>query len=167
MDPSPAPNAPALLPGQVRALLLDVDGVLTDGHLLLAEDGTESRRFHVHDGQGLALLRGSGVEVAVVSARRGGAAEARRRELGIAHMAFACADKYRSACALLETLGCAWAQTVCVGDDAADVPLLRAAALGVAVADARAQAIAAADWVTPSPGGRGAVRDVCGWILGA
>lgn len=154
-------------PGDVRLLLLDVDGVLTDGRLLLAADGAETRSFHVHDGQGLASLLAAGVQVAVLSARAGGAAEARLRELGVAEMAFGCADKFAAAEAMLARLGVGWEQTVCVGDDAGDAPLLRAAGLGVAVADARAPAREAADWTTPCAGGRGAVRDVCDWILGA
>ena len=154
-------------PREVRLLLLDVDGVLTDGRLALAEDGAETRSFHVHDGQGLAALLASGVQVAVLSARAGGAAEARLRELGVTEMAFGCADKFAAAEAVLARLGVGWEQTVCVGDDAGDAPLLRAAGRGVAVADARAPAREAADWITPCAGGRGAVRDVCDWILGA
>lgn len=167
MGSSTAPDtcSCSLAPHDVRLLLLDVDGVLTDGHLLLSEDGTEARRFHVHDGQGLVLVRNAGIEIGVISARKGGAAEARLRELGITHMEFSCSDKYRAATALLEKLRCTWEETVCIGDDIADTPLLRAAGCGVAVADARKSALECADWVTPNAGGHGAVRDVCDWIL--
>lgn len=154
-----------LAAADVRLLLLDVDGVLTDGHLLLQEDGSEIRRFHVHDGQGLVLLRDAGVAIGVISARRGGAAEARLRDLGITHMEFSSTDKLASAQTMLDQLDIRWEQTVAVGDDIGDVPLLAAAGCGVAVADARDAARQAADWVTPHAGGHGAVRDVCDWIL--
>ena len=154
-------------PEDVRLLILDVDGVLTDGHLHLSEDGTESKRFHVHDGQGLVLLLEAGIRIAVISARTSKATQRRLEDLGIRDVILGCPDKYAEACALVERLDCRWEQTVCVGDDVADVPLLEAAGMGVAVADARAPAREAADWVTPSPGGRGAVRDVCDWILQA
>ena len=152
-------------PEDVRLLILDVDGVLTDGRLYLSEDGAETKRFHVHDGQGLVLLREAGVRVAVLSARHSEAARQRLRELGIVEVVLGCGDKHAEACAVVERLGCRWEEVVCVGDDVTDVPLLEAAGMGVAVADARPQAREAADWVTPSPGGQGAVRDVCDWIL--
>ena len=152
-------------PEDVKLLILDVDGVLTDGRLYLSEDGSETKCFHVHDGQGLVLLHGAGVQVAVISARASEATRQRLRELETVEVRLGCDDKYAEACAVIERVGCSWEEVVCVGDDVADVPLLEAAGMGVAVADARPQARKVADWVTPSPGGRGAVRDVCDWIL--
>ena len=154
-------------PDDVRLLILDVDGVLTDGHLWLSEDGAESKRFHVHDGQGLVLLLEAGIQVAVISARASAATEQRLKELGIENIALGCSDKHSQACVVLEHLGLGWHETVCMGDDVTDVPLLEAAGMGVAVADARTPAQVVADWVTPHPGGKGAVRDVCDWILEA
>ena len=154
-------------PEDVRLLILDVDGVLTDGRLYLSENGLETRCFHAHDGQGLVSLLEAGVQVAVISGRADGAVARRLNELGIHEAVFDCADKYAEACSLLLRLGCSWHQTACMGDDIGDVPLLKAAGLGVAVANARIQARAVADWITPNPGGRGAVRDVCDWILQA
>ncbi len=153
-------------PEDVELLILDVDGVLTDGCLYLHGDGPESKCFHVHDGQGLVQVLQSGLNVAVISARKSDAVRQRLQELGVAEIHLGVNDKYTAACGVLERLGCAWAQTVCVGDDLGDLPLLEAAGFGVAVADAREPAQAAADWVTPHAGGRGAVRDVCDWILG-
>lgn len=152
-------------PEDAKLLILDVDGVLTDGRLYLSEDGSEAKCFHAHDGQGLVLLYDAGVQIAVISARKSEATRQRLEELGIVEVVLGCDDKYAEACAVIERLGCNWAEVVCVGDDVTDVPLLEAAGMGVAVADARAQAREAADWVAPSPGGRGAVRDVCDWIL--
>ena len=152
-------------PGDVRLLILDVDGVLTDGRLYLSEDGTETKCFHVHDGQGLVLLYDVDVQIAVISARASEATRQRLQELGIDEVILGCDDKYAEACAVIERLGCHWEEVVCIGDDVTDIPLLEAAGMGVAVADARPQVREAADWVTPSPGGRGAVRDVCDWIL--
>lgn len=152
-------------PRDVKLLILDVDGVLTDGRLHLSEDGTESKCFHVHDGQGLVLLVDIGVQVAVISARASRATQERLQELGIEEVILGCDDKYAEANALIQRLGFRWNEVVCMGDDIADVPLLEAAGLGVAVADARMEARQAADWITPNPGGMGAVRDVCDWIL--
>ena len=154
-------------PADVKLLLLDVDGVLTDGRLYLSEDGTEAKCFHVHDGQGLVLVLAAGIQVAVISARAGAMVQQRLRELGIREILLGCDDKPAAAETLLERLRCPWEHVVCVGDDLADVPMLEAAGFGVAVADARPPARAAADWITPNPGGRGAVRDVCDWILQA
>lgn len=153
-------------PRDVKLLILDVDGVLTDGRLYLSEDGTETKCFHVHDGQGLVLLYDIGVQVAVISARASQATQARLQELGIEEAILGCDDKYAEANALVRRLGFHWNEVVCIGDDVTDVPLLEAAGLGVAVADARVEARQAADWITPNPGGMGAVRDVCDWILG-
>lgn len=152
-------------PEDVKLLILDVDGVLTDGRLYLSEDGTEAKCFHVHDGQGLVLLYDVGVRIAVISARASEATQQRLQELEIGEVVLGCDDKYAEACAIIERLGCRWEEVVCVGDDVTDIPLLEAAGMGVAVADARPKVREAADWVTPSPGGRGAVRDVCDWIL--
>ena len=152
-------------PEDVKLLILDVDGVLTDGHLYLSEDGTETKCFHVHDGQGLVLLYDVSVQIAVISARKSDATRQRLQELEIGEVILGCDDKYAEACAVIERVGCTWEEVVCVGDDVTDIPLLEAAGMGVAVADARPQVREAADWVTPSPGGRGAVRDVCDWIL--
>ena len=152
-------------PKDVRLLILDVDGVLTDGRLILSEDGTEAKCFHVHDGQGLVLLSDIDVPIAVISARASEATRQRLLELGIGEVILGCDDKYAEACAVVERLGCRWEEVVCVGDDVTDIPLLEAAGMGVAVADARPEVRKIADWVTPHPGGRGAVRDVCDWIL--
>ncbi len=152
-------------PRVVKLLILDVDGVLTDGRLYLSDDGTETKCFHVHDGAGLVQMNKIGIRVAVISGRASPATEERLRELGIDNVILGCDDKYAAAHSLIQDYGFRWNEVVCVGDDEADVPLLEAAGLGVAVADSRLEARNAADWITPNPGGMGAVRDVCDWLL--
>lgn len=146
--------------GAVRLLVLDVDGVLTDGGLYYTEAGEGLKRFNVRDGLGIRLLMDNGVDVAVVSARASGALRRRCEELGIAHVRFGCRDKLGAVTALAEALGVALAEVAFIGDDLIDVPVLRAVGLGVAVADAHPAARAAARWVTALPGGGGAAREV-------
>ncbi len=154
-----------MTPEQVKVLILDVDGVLTDGRLYLSEDGTETKSFHVHDGQGLVDVLAAGIQIVVISSRPSAATHARLQALGIQEIHLDCSDKYARACEVLERLDYRWEQAVCLGDDRGDVPLLQAAGMGVAVADARNPAREVADWVTPHAGGQGAVRDVCDWLL--
>lgn len=143
---------------RVRLLLLDVDGVLTDGSILYADDGTELKRFHVRDGSGIKLWREAGHEVAIISGRTSAATVRRATELGITKIWQGRDDKLAALGELLATTGLT-ADAVCaIGDDLADVPVLRRVGVAVAVADACPEAVAAADFVTPVPGGRGAVR---------
>jgi 3-deoxy-D-manno-octulosonate 8-phosphate phosphatase (KDO 8-P phosphatase) len=151
----------------VRLLVLDVDGVLTDGRLHVTADGELTKVFHVRDGSGLVALQRAGIAVAIVSGRDSPAVTHRARELGIAHVRQGIQDKGATLDALLRQLGLANDALGCVGDDTPDVPMLERAALAVAVADAHPTARAAAHWITPSPGGHGAVRDVCDLLLAA
>lgn len=152
---------------RVRLLVLDVDGVLTDGRLHVTADGEHTKVFHVRDGSGLVALQRAGVAVAIISGRDSGAVTHRARELGIAHVRQGIQDKGATLDALLRQLGLANDALGCVGDDTPDLPMLERAALAVAVADAHPTARAAAHWITPSPGGHGAVRDVCDLLLAA
>ena len=152
---------------RVRLLVLDVDGVMTDGRLFITADGEHTKVFHVRDGAGLVALQRAGVVVAIISGRDSGAVTQRAAELGIAHVRQGIHDKGATLDALLRELGLANDTLGCVGDDTPDVPMLERAALAVAVADAHPTAHAAAHWITPSPGGRGAVRDVCDLLLAA
>ena len=152
---------------RVRLLVLDVDGVLTDGRLQITADGEHTKVFHVRDGAGLVALRKAGVAVAIISGRDSTAVTYRAAELGIVHVRQGIHDKGASLDALLGELGLANDALGCVGDDTPDVPMLERAAFAVAVADAHPTAQAVAHWITPSPGGRGAVRDVCDLLLAA
>jgi 3-deoxy-D-manno-octulosonate 8-phosphate phosphatase (KDO 8-P phosphatase) len=149
----------------IRLLVLDVDGVLTDGRLYFGARGEALKVFHVHDGQGIAQLRRAGIEVAVISGRRSPMVSARCRELGIRHVHQGVADKlavFRRLCARLKVLP---AECACVGDDLPDLPLMKSVALSFAVADARREVRRAAAIVTRLPGGRGAVREACDHLL--
>lgn len=151
----------------LRLLVLDCDGVLTDGALYFGARGEALKVFHVRDGHGIKQLQAAGITVAVISGRRSAALARRCRELGISHVQQGVADKSASLDHLLTRLRLTDAQVACVGDDTPDVPLLRRAAVAVAVADAHADARDAAHWCTTLPGGRGAVREVCDALLAA
>ncbi len=151
----------------VRLLVLDVDGVLTDGRLYLSAAGEELKVFDVRDGSGLVALQRAGVAVAIISGRDSGAVSRRAAELGIPHVRQGVTDKGRELESLMHELGIAAAETACVGDDTPDLPMLRTAGLAVAVADAHPGLRASAHFVTSAPGGRGAVREVCDLLLAA
>jgi 3-deoxy-D-manno-octulosonate 8-phosphate phosphatase (KDO 8-P phosphatase) len=151
----------------MRLLALDVDGVLTDGRLNYGTAGELGKSFHVRDGHGIKAVLAAGIAVAVISGRRSPAVLQRCQELGITHVLTGIEDKGAALGRLLETLGLKWAQCTCVGDDEPDVPMLQQAGLAVAVADAHPCALAAAHRRTQLPGGAGAVREVCDWLLSA
>jgi 3-deoxy-D-manno-octulosonate 8-phosphate phosphatase (KDO 8-P phosphatase) len=149
----------------IRLLVLDVDGVLTDGRLYFGPRGEALKVFDVRDGAGIVQLRRAGVEVAVISGRRSPMVAARCRELGVRYLYQGVGDKlavFRRLCARLKVAPAACA---CVGDDVADVPLMRSVALSFAVADAHPEARRAARVVTRGGGGAGAVREVCDLLL--
>ncbi|HTY48378.1 MAG TPA: HAD hydrolase family protein [Steroidobacteraceae bacterium] len=145
--------------------MLDVDGVLTDGRLWFGARGEALKSFHVRDGFGLKALQGAGVQVAVLSGRRSPAVRSRCRELGIRHLIQGSGDKLADFARLARRLRLCAAQCACIGDDVPDVPLMRTVGLAFAVADAHAEARAAAHRVTRLPGGHGAVREVCDLLL--
>jgi 3-deoxy-D-manno-octulosonate 8-phosphate phosphatase (KDO 8-P phosphatase) len=151
----------------IRLLVLDVDGVLTDGRLHYGSRGEELKVFHVRDGLGLKLLMRAGIAVSVISGRASDALVARCRELGIAHLEQGCDDKVAALERLLKTLKLRAADALCVVDDTSDLPLMRSVGHAVAVADAHPEVRRAADRVTTLNGGHGAVREVCDWLLAA
>ena len=142
----------------VRWLILDVDGVLTDGKVTYAGDGPEIKAFHVRDGLGLRLWREAGRGAAVITGRESAAVARRCAELGLAPVSQGARDKAPAFRALLSEIGASPAQCCVIGDDLPDLPLMLAAGLSVAVADAAEAALEAADWIAPLPGGAGAVR---------
>jgi 3-deoxy-D-manno-octulosonate 8-phosphate phosphatase (KDO 8-P phosphatase) len=152
---------------RIRVLVLDVDGVMTDGRLYYGASGEELKVFHVQDGLGLKQLMGAGIGVAVISGRRTAAVDARCRELGIKHVEQGCDDKVAALERVCRHLGVRTTETLCVVDDTSDLPLCRAAGFSVAVADAHPEIRAATDRVTGNRGGCGAVREVCDWLLAA
>jgi len=152
---------------RIRLLVLDVDGVLTDGRIYMSASGEELKVFHVRDGSGLVALQRAGVTVAIISGRDSAAVTRRAAELGIVHVHQGVGDKAAELSALMDRLGVTPAETACVGDDTPDLPMLRRAGLAVAVADAHPELVGAAHWTTAAPGGRGAVREVCDLLLSA
>jgi 3-deoxy-D-manno-octulosonate 8-phosphate phosphatase (KDO 8-P phosphatase) len=149
----------------IRMLVLDVDGVLTDGRLHFGPRGEALKLFHVRDGLGIQQVAQAGIEVAVISGRKSKMVDIRCRELGVEHVYQGARDKLavlEKLCARLkiEPSACA-----CVGDDLPDIPLMQKVALAFAVADAHAEARHAAHLITKLPGGYGAVREVCDYLL--
>ncbi|HEX4052469.1 MAG TPA: HAD-IIIA family hydrolase [Steroidobacteraceae bacterium] len=151
----------------IRLLVLDVDGVLTDGRLRYGPYGERDKVFHVRDGHGIKAVRAAGIDVGVISGRRSAAVQRRCRELGIGHLLQGVEDKGAAFASLIARLGVTASQCACIGDDVPDLPILQQAGLAVAVADAHATALAAAHRRTRAAGGFGAVREVCDWLLAA
>jgi 3-deoxy-D-manno-octulosonate 8-phosphate phosphatase (KDO 8-P phosphatase) len=152
---------------RIRLLVLDVDGVLTDGRLYLSPTGEELKVFHVRDGSGLVAVQRAGITVAIISGRDSAAVSRRAAELGIRHVRQGVVDKGAELDRLLSELGVEPGETACVGDDTPDLPMLRRVGLAVGVADAHPALLEAAHWITRAPGGRGAVREVCDLLLSA
>jgi 3-deoxy-D-manno-octulosonate 8-phosphate phosphatase (KDO 8-P phosphatase) len=150
---------------RVRLVLLDVDGVLTDGRLYYGPDGEAMKAFDVRDGHGIVLLRAH-VDFGVISGRPGGPSEKRLAELRFRHLVFGERDKL-AGYAKLAHLGVPDEEVAYMGDDVNDVALLEKVGLAACPADARPEVRARAHFVATSPGGRGAVRELCDLLLRA
>ncbi len=151
----------------IRLLILDVDGVMSDGGIIVTDAGDEIKGFHVHDGLGIQFLLESGIEVAVITGRKSPLVEARMNQLKIKHLYQGQINKIPAYEDLLSKLNLRREQTAHVGDDLPDVPLFNRVGLAIAVANAVSAAKKHAHWVTEMSGGRGAVREVCDLILNA
>ena len=151
----------------IRLLVLDVDGVLTDGRLYFGARGETIKVFHVRDGYGIRAVMAAGISVAVITGRRSRALTARCRELGIAHVMQGQNDKLAALERLCTRLRIGLRECACVGDDVVDVPLFAVVGLSFAVADAHPAARRAAHRITRLPGGAGAVRELCDLLITA
>jgi len=151
----------------VRLLVLDVDGVMTDGHLYFSAQGESLKVFNILDGQGIKLLRESGVEVAIITGRRSTALEKRANDLGIRHLYQGREDKLNALDELLAELHLQYNQVAHLGDDLPDLPVIRRVGLGMAVANAYDLVKTQADWCARRHGGDGAVREACDFIMAA
>jgi len=160
-----APSEPAL--EAIRLLVLDVDGVLTDGSILLDGDGRETKRFHVHDGSAIRYWKRAGKACAILTGRRSEAVERRAVELGIDRVVQGALDKLPAYEALARDLAVRDEEVCFIGDDLTDLPVLRRVGFPVAVANARPEVLRAAAYATACPGGRGAVRETVERILKA
>jgi 3-deoxy-D-manno-octulosonate 8-phosphate phosphatase (KDO 8-P phosphatase) len=154
-------------PAEVTLVVLDVDGVLTDGRLWYGPDGESMKVFDVRDGHGIKNLIAAGIGIAVISGRRSGAVSARMRELGVSDVAQGVTDKARALTELLKRNAIAAKHVACLVDDTPDLGLMAAVGLPAAVADAHPEVLSAAAHVTRAAGGRGAVREFCDWLIAA
>jgi 3-deoxy-D-manno-octulosonate 8-phosphate phosphatase (KDO 8-P phosphatase) len=152
---------------KLKLLILDVDGVLTDGRLFFDNEGTEYKCFHARDGHGIKLLRQTGVEVAVISGRNSISVALRMKSLGIEHIYQGHENKRSAFAELLENTGIIPEQAAHIGDDLLDLPIMMRVGLAIAVSDANFAVKERADWCTVLPGGQGAVREVCDFIMQA
>lgn len=152
---------------KLKLLILDVDGVLTDGKLFFDNNGNEYKSFHAQDGHGIKMLRQTGVEVAVISGRKSQSVALRMKNLGIEHVYQGHENKIAAFNELIEKLGIMPEQAAHVGDDVIDLPVMIRVGLAIAVNDANFSVKQHADWCTTLPGGQGAVREVCDFIMQA
>lgn len=152
---------------KLKLLILDVDGVLTDGKLFFDNQGNEYKAFHAQDGHGIKLLRQTGVEVAVISGRKSNSVAIRMKSLGIEHVYQGHENKVAAFAEIIEKMAITPEQTAHVGDDLLDLPIMRRVGLGIAVYDANPVVKRYADWCTTRCGGQGAVREVCDFIMQA
>ncbi len=151
----------------IKLLILDVDGVLTDGSIIYNDEGIETKAFHVRDGHGIKMLMREGIDVALLTARSSRALEHRAKDLKISLVLQGRKDKLEGFMEILEKKGILPEAAACMGDDVVDLPLLMRAGLSVAVRDGVDEVKNAAHYTTRLPGGRGAVREVTDMILKA
>jgi 3-deoxy-D-manno-octulosonate 8-phosphate phosphatase (KDO 8-P phosphatase) len=152
---------------KIRLLLLDVDGVLTDGRIIIDDRGVETKQFHVRDGQGIALLLRAGIEVGFISARASAAVRRRAKELGVRLVRQGVRDKLQAYNEIKREHGLRDEEIAYVGDDLVDWPLLRRVGLAVCVGDAWRELQPRVHWMTQAFGGAGAVREVSDLLLKA
>jgi 3-deoxy-D-manno-octulosonate 8-phosphate phosphatase (KDO 8-P phosphatase) len=152
---------------KIEMILADVDGVLTDGHVVFDNQGIETKHFHIRDGMGIKLWQRAGYRFGLITGRSSHIVKIRAAELGIDIVRQTAEDKLPAMQEILRQTGVEPAQVCYIGDDLPDLPVIRAVGLGVAVADACPEARAAAQYVTSRGGGRGAVRETIELVLKA
>src|SRR5210317_467311 len=149
----------------IRLVIFDVDGVLTDGSLYIGDDGQEYKAFHSKDGHGMVMLQQSGVEIAIITGRSSEVVRIRMASLGIQRVYQGKREKLPAYEELKQITGFDDEQIAYVGDDVVDLPVMTRVGFAVTVQDAHPLAKQHAHWVTPSGGGRGAAREVCELIM--
>jgi 3-deoxy-D-manno-octulosonate 8-phosphate phosphatase (KDO 8-P phosphatase) len=152
---------------RIKLLLMDCDGVLTDGQLELLENGDEQKTFHARDGQGISLFHRAGWKTGIISGRTSSAVERRAQDLTMAYVRQQAKDKIEALEEILAEAEVSPNECAYIGDDVADIPVMLRVGLAVAVADAVAETKQAAHYITELKGGRGAVREVTDLILKA
>jgi 3-deoxy-D-manno-octulosonate 8-phosphate phosphatase (KDO 8-P phosphatase) len=151
---------------RVRILVLDVDGVMTDGRLIYHDNGTESKAFDVRDGHGIKMLREAGIETALISGRSSPLVEKRAADLGITEVIQGVRDKVEHLETILSARNLGFNEAAFMGDDVVDLTVMNRVGFAVVVADGSEYLFDTAHYVTLAPGGRGAVREVAELILG-
>ena len=151
----------------IKLVIFDVDGVLTDGSLLIGDDGQEYKAFNSRDGHGMKMLQRNGVDIAIITGRTSQVVKHRVSDLGITHVYQGQLDKTVAFDHLVEELNLNTDQIAYVGDDVVDLPVMIKVGFAIAVQDAHAYVKNHAHWITPSQGGRGAAREVCEFIMQA
>lgn len=149
----------------VRCIVLDIDGVMTNGMLYLGPEGAEYKAVSVRDGLGIKRLLQKGIQVAVISGRPAPSIEARLRSLGVEHLWMGTEDKIPAFNALIDILKLASRQIAVMGDDIPDLPLMKQAGLALTVADAHPQVLDTAHWRSRYAGGCGAIREASDLII--
>jgi len=150
---------------RIKLLLLDVDGVMTDGRIIYLNDGGEAKAFDVKDGHGLKLIQRAGIKVGIITGRQSDIVARRAAELGIELVYQGAKDKMQPFMEILEKLGLKAYEVAYVGDDLVDLPVMRLVGFSATVADASDDIKPYVDLVTSRPGGRGAVREICDFLL--
>ena len=168
-DPGLVRLPPALHPAAalLKLLIIDVDGVLTDGALYYDTNGEALKRFHVHDGLGLKLLQQNGIAIVAISGRRSAMVERRLQELGVDEILQGNEQKLAIADGVLQRRRLNWSACAVIGDDLPDLPMLRRAGLSIAPANANAEVKRQVHWITAREGGSGAVRELADALLDA
>lgn len=151
----------------LKLLSLDTDGVLTDGGLYYTDDGEELRKFNVKDGMGMKRAQAAGVKIAILTASSTPSIAHRGQRLGVDYVFLDCQEKLATLVGICDEMGIDLDQVAHVGDDLNDLPVLEAVGCPMTVADATAEAISAAVFVTKKNGGEGAVREICDLIVSA
>ena len=152
---------------KLKLLILDVDGVLTDGKLFFDQEGNEYKCFHARDGHGINLLRQTGVEIAVISGRKSKTVELRMKNLGIQLIYQGHEHKLQAFNEIIEKLSISPDQAAHIGDDLLDLPIMTRVGLAIAVSDANFAVKQRAHWCTTELGGQGAAREACDLIMQA
>ena len=152
---------------RIKLLLMDCDGVLTDGRLWLLVDSDEQKAFHARDGQGISLCHHAGLKTGIITGRTSSAVERRAQDLKMSYVRQEAKDKIKALDEILAAAGVSANECAYIGDDVADIPVMHRVALAVAVADAVEETKQASHYVTELKGGHGAVREVCDLVLKA
>jgi 3-deoxy-D-manno-octulosonate 8-phosphate phosphatase (KDO 8-P phosphatase) len=152
---------------RIRLVVFDVDGVLTDGSLFIDADGRELKAFHSRDGHGMKMLQQSGVDIGIITGRTSTVVDHRMSNLGVKYVYQGQEEKLPAFVELIEKLGLGPEQVAYVGDDVVDLPIMCRVGLAIAVQDAHELVRQHAHWHTVQPGGRGAAREVCEFIMAA